>query len=88
MSLDQHGAIRPLMPADLPAVVAIMERRRIEQAREQPIFWRKAAESAARHAQHLTNVLCSDGTLALTHEHAGTLDGFILGAQLVAPPGS
>ena len=81
-----NAAIRPASPRDVPAMVALAERKRIEQAREQPIFWRKAADSAEKHTTYLQNLLQRDGVFALVHDAAGVLDGFIIGVRLDAPP--
>jgi len=34
-------------------MVALAFRQRLEQAREQPVFWRKAADSADKHRARL-----------------------------------
>jgi GNAT superfamily N-acetyltransferase len=67
-------------------MVALAERKRIEQAREQSVFWRKAADSAEKHASYLRNLLQRDGVFAFVHDVTGSLDGFIIGVRLDAPP--
>ncbi len=45
--------VRPTGTADVPTMVALAFRQRLEQAREQPVFWRKAADSADKHRARL-----------------------------------
>lgn len=80
------GAIRPAVSTDVPAMVALAERKRIEQAREQPIFWRKAADSAEKHTSYLRNLLQRDEVFSFVHEADGAIDGFVIGVRLDAPP--
>jgi hypothetical protein len=67
-------------------MVALMERKRSEQEQEQPIFWRKAEESAMKHAGYLHNLLQRDGVFAFVHETAGAIDGLVIGMEMTAPP--
>ncbi len=83
---QRNGAIRPATLADIPALVTLIERKRVEQAQEQPIFWRKAEDSATKHAGYLHSLLQRDGVFALVHEKAGTIDGLVIGVQMTAPP--
>ena len=78
--------LRPATLADVPEMVALAERKRGEQAREQPVFWRKAADSAAKHTRYVGNLLQRDGVFAFVHASEGTLDGFLIGVKLDAPP--
>jgi GNAT superfamily N-acetyltransferase len=80
------GHIRPAVLADVAAMIVLAERKRGEQAREQPVFWRKAADSAAKHTQYVGNLLQRDDVFAFVHETAGALDGFLIGVRLEAPP--
>jgi GNAT superfamily N-acetyltransferase len=80
------GAIRQAVLADVPAMVTLAERKRIEQAREQPVFWRKAVDSAEKHTSYVRNLLQRDGVFSFVHDAAGTLDGFVIGVRLDAPP--
>jgi GNAT superfamily N-acetyltransferase len=80
------AAIRPAILTDIPSLVSLIERKRIEQEREQPIFWRKAEDSAVKHAGYLHNLLQRDGIFAFVHETAGSIDGFVIGVQMTAPP--
>ena len=86
MNDAEDGVIRLAAPADVPAMVALAERKRIEQAQEQPVFWCKAADSAAKHTSYVQNLLQRDGVFAFMHDAAGSLDGFVIGVRLEAPP--
>lgn len=79
-------AVRPAGQDDVPTMVALAERQRREQAREQSVFWRKAADSADKHTRYVRNLLQRDGVFAFVHDAAGTVDGFVIGVRLEAPP--
>lgn len=83
---QRNGAIRPATLADIPALVTLIERKRVEQAQEQPIFWRKAEDSATKHAGYLHSLLQRDGVFALVHDTVEEIDGLIIGVQMTAPP--
>lgn len=67
-------------------MIVLAERKRSEQEREQPVFWRKAADSAAKHTQYVGNLLQRDGVFAFVYATAGAIDGFLIGVRMDAPP--
>lgn len=80
------GTIRKAREADVPGMVELAERRRVEYERAQPLFWRKAADSAEKQTPYLTKQIAKDEVIALVHEREGVLDGFAIGALIPAPP--
>lgn len=80
------GVVRPATVGDVPRMVALAEAKRVEQMRQQPVFWRQAADAADRHAAYLTNQLTREGVFALLHEWGGAANGFLIGVTMQAPP--
>ncbi|MFZ5815196.1 MAG: N-acetyltransferase [Bacillota bacterium] len=78
--------IRPATSADLPAMVALSEAKRTEYERYQPVFWRKAPDSAAVQAPFFTALLQRPNVIALVHEERGVVDGFLIADLIPSPP--
>jgi hypothetical protein len=82
----QESAIRKAGPADVPRMVDLSEQKRLQYQSCQPAFWRKAAGSREKQIPHFERVVGSDRTIALVHERAGTIDGFVIATLVDAPP--
>ena len=54
--------------------------------RTQPGFWRKAADSREKQTPHFERIVGSERVIALVHEQAGTVDGFVIATLVEAPP--
>ena len=78
--------IRPAHADDVPAMVALSEQKRLEYERYQPVFWRKAADSAASQLPYFRNLLTRENIIALVCAGERGLDGFIIAAIIGAPP--
>jgi GNAT superfamily N-acetyltransferase len=82
----QESAIRKAGPADVPRMVDLSEQKRLQHQSYQPTFWRKAADSREKQLPHFERVIGSDRVIALVHERAGTIDGFVIATVVEAPP--
>jgi|SRR5947209_13355041 len=78
--------IRHARREDAPAMVDLSERKRIEYQGYQPRFWRKAADSRAKQLPFFERLIESDRVIALVHEEAGSIDGFVIASLMDAPP--
>jgi ribosomal protein S18 acetylase RimI-like enzyme len=78
--------IRQAQPDDVPALVALSEERRRRYEQFQPLFWRKAEDSAERHAPFLEQLLRDEQTIALVAERDGAVEGFVIATLVPAPP--
>ena len=77
--------IRPATPADVAAMVALSEQKRTDYAAYQPVFWRKAAGSAAVQTPYFRELLGRDHILARVAVDGGTVVGFVIAAVMPAP---
>lgn len=77
--------IRPAGREDVPAMVALSERKRAEAETHQPVFWRKAADSAVRQAAFFAALLKRPNVIALVAE-GSPLAGFVVATLAPAPP--
>lgn len=82
----QNSAIRKAGLADVPRMVDLSEQKRTQYQSYQPIFWRKAAGSREQQIPHFERVVGSDRVIALVHERAGSIDGFVIATLVEAPP--
>lgn len=79
-------SIRPAAPADLPAIIALSEEKRTQYEPYQPVFWKKAADSAEKHMAFLPAQMARENVITLVHEVDGRIDGFIIGTIVPSPP--
>src|SRR5260370_8282279 len=83
--MREQVAIRTAEPADVPRMVDLSEQKRIQYQSYQPQFWRKAADSREKQLVHFERVIGSERVIALVHEEAGPIDGFVIATLLEAP---
>lgn len=79
-------SIRDATPADVPAMVELSERKRLEYEAYQPTFWRKAADSREKQTAFFQNVLERNDRLVLVYERNAEVVGFVIAALVPAPP--
>jgi hypothetical protein len=72
--------------ADLDAMVALAAAKRTEYAGYQPRFHKVAPDADAKQRLFLKDQLSRPDTLLLIHEDRGTIDGWIYGRLVNAPP--
>lgn len=78
--------VRRAMDNDVPAMVALSEQMRLAYASHQPVFWRKADDSAERQTTYFNDLLARPDIVPLVLERDGMLQGFILARLQPAPP--
>jgi hypothetical protein len=67
-------------------MVTISEAKRQQYQSLSPVFWRKAADSAQRHAEYLETLITQPVITALVSEVGDGINGFIIGRVVSAPP--
>jgi hypothetical protein len=72
------GVIEPATATDVMAIVELSEMRRLQYERYQSVFWRKAADSAEKHAGFLSWLISDGKWIVLVHRTGTTIDGFIV----------
>jgi len=78
--------IRIPVAADVSAMVAIAEAKRVEQEGFSPVFWRKAPDSSATHERFLLALLENPEVIGLVAVEGGRLLGFGFAALTMPPP--
>ena len=78
--------LRDATPDDVPAMVELSERKRLEYETYQPTFWRKAADSREKQTAFFQNILERKDRLILVYEREEKVIGFVIGALVPAPP--
>jgi GNAT superfamily N-acetyltransferase len=78
--------IRKAETADIEAAVELVERSRRQFQKYQPIFWRKAAKSAATTETFFTKLLGEPDTLFLVAVEGSRPEGFLIAAKFPNPP--
>jgi hypothetical protein len=81
-----QGAIRPAVPADIDAIIALGEQKRIQYEQYQLVFWRKAPDSAEKARAFLPHQMARENVISLVHERDGAVDGFVIAALVPTPP--
>ena len=81
-----NGTIRNAEGADVPRMVELSEQKRTEYEQQQPIFWRKARDSASAQKPYFEHLLTLDNTIVLVYECEGTIQGFVIAGLHTAPP--
>lgn len=80
------SSIRKARLADVPMMVALSEQRRLQYQSYQPLFWRKAADSREKQSPFLAQQLSRENVIALVHQRAEIIDGFVLATLVPSPP--
>jgi hypothetical protein len=78
--------IRKARLADVPALVALSEQKRLQYQSYQPLFWRKAVDSPEKQTPYLEQQLTRDDVIALVHQHDEQINGFMIATLVVSPP--
>jgi hypothetical protein len=86
-------SLRAAQAEDVAQMVALSEAKRSAYAAYQPLFWRKAAGSAAVQADYFQQLLSRENILAFVapssegsrEQESGQLEGFIIAALVEAP---
>jgi hypothetical protein len=78
--------VRPAAEADIPAMVAILETKRLEYQSYEPVFWNKAANSAEIQAGFFGFLLTKENTHPFVADRHGEVLGFLIASLTPAPP--
>ena len=86
MSKKEHVMrVRKARNTDVAQMVSLSEEKRSAYESFQPVFWRKAPNSAEIQSPYFKSLLSRDDHIALVCEHSGAVNGFIIGAVGPAP---
>ena len=80
------STIRKAEPSDVDHIVELSEQKRLQYQSYQPVFWRKAADSAEQQRAFLSQLLERGNVIAFVYERGGAVEGFIIGSLVPAPP--
>lgn len=79
--------IRKASGSDLARLVELSEIKREEYQDYQPIFWRKAPDSAKHQLNYFHSLLEREEVIILLYDKGdGKIDGFIIGRVVPSPP--
>src|SRR5579862_4336076 len=84
--MQHHPSIRPARAADVPAMVALSEQKRLQYQEYQPTFWRVAADAREKQTSFFERLVGSEHAIILVHEREGAVDGFVIATLVDAPP--
>lgn len=79
-------ATRSATQHDISRMVELSEAKRTSYEAHSPVFWRKADHSAQVQSVFFAKLLEQPDWLLLVHECDETIDGFIIGRLIPAPP--
>ncbi|HEY0735498.1 MAG TPA: GNAT family N-acetyltransferase [Herpetosiphonaceae bacterium] len=78
--------IRIATEDDLDVMIALADEKRTEYAQYAPTFWRKAADGPSKQREYFCGLLTQPNIIALVSDEDGTIEGFVLGSIIAAPP--
>jgi len=79
-------SIRKAEARDVSAMLELSEAKRRQYEVYQPIFHKKAADSAEKQKPFLEGQVAAERNIALVSETGGAIQGFVIGAVIQAPP--
>ena len=80
------SVFRKAESSDVERMVELSEQKRLQYQAYQPVFWRKAADSAEKQRAFLGRLLERDNVIGMVYERDGVVEGFIIGSLVPAPP--
>jgi hypothetical protein len=89
VSFNQKETFMPIRPAtlrDVSIMIAMSEAFRTQLQQYQPVFWRKAADSAEKQTPYFEKLVQDESVITLVHETDTKVDGFIIAGFMEAPP--
>ena len=78
--------IRPASQPDLAHVTRMTEDRRVQYQEYQPVFWRKAEDSAVLAGDFMAKTIAREDVLFLVAESDERILGFLVATEISAPP--
>jgi hypothetical protein len=79
------GYVRSAAPADVPAMIALAEEKRVQYVAYQPRFHRPAPDAREQQTPFFGQLVADPDVITLVHERDGAVDGFVI-AMLIPPP--
>ncbi|GLQ57470.1 GNAT family N-acetyltransferase [Devosia nitrariae] len=79
-------AVRECEADDLKGVVKILEARRDDYARYEPVFWKRRQGIAQASADYLKTLLGAERTVCLVAAADDEIVGFLFGREMPTPP--
>jgi GNAT superfamily N-acetyltransferase len=83
---QDSGSIRSATVGDVGAIERLAEMKRAQYAEYQPRMWKPAVGASEKHSAYLVNQIEAGKVIALVHERAGKIDGFVIAEVRPAPP--
>jgi hypothetical protein len=81
------GRIRRATLDDVDGMVELAQDKRLRYETYEPTFWRVAPDARLSHRPYLAHMVRLESSLCLVSDLGdGTLDGFIIGKVVAAPP--
>jgi hypothetical protein len=82
-----ESSVRLAQAEDVSAMVELSEQQRqIDEERYRLKFYHKATDSREKQLPYFQRQLAEERVIALVHEQSGSIDGFIIGMLIEAPP--
>jgi GNAT superfamily N-acetyltransferase len=78
--------IRRAIASDIEAATGLVELDRRQRQKHQPLFWRKAAKSAAATREFFGKLLAEPGTFFLVAVEGSQMLGFLVARKFPSPP--
>ena len=78
--------IRDARHADVPAIAALAQRKRIQYAAYQPQFWNVAPDAEQLHRPWLEGLVADDSVVSLVAEEKGAVGGYLCATIGKTPP--
>jgi GNAT superfamily N-acetyltransferase len=80
------NGVRPASPEDIARMVELAAQKRTEYESYQPVFWHPADDARIKQKPFFEYLLRQANVIALVHDDAGTIDGFVIASLVPAPP--
>lgn len=78
--------IRTAQAQDLPRIVDLADRKRLQYRGYAPVFYRPHTDARARHRPFLDSLINSSRHIALVNDAGGDVNGFVVASLLPPPP--
>jgi len=78
--------INKALLADINEMVSLSKQKRVDYARHQPLFWKKASESETAQATFFASLIEMDDVISLVYREKGSLKGFLIAFIKKVPP--
>jgi len=80
------NGVRSALAEDIARMVELAAQKRTEYESYQPVFWHPADDARIKQKPFFEYLLKQDKVIALVHDDAGAIDGFVIATLVPAPP--